>query len=76
MPFLPDTFSWPHLFLAQAIDLYLREGARFDLGNKNKLASVTYGGGDAGGGNATVTYNYSNFNRLSVRHLQDPAGLP
>lgn len=44
------------------------EGSRLFLGNKNKLTSVTYGGGDAGGGNATVTYSYSNFNDLTVLH--------
>jgi hypothetical protein len=42
------------------------------LGKKNKLASITYGGGDAGGGNATVTYNFSNFNDLVVLHSGDP----
>jgi hypothetical protein len=38
------------------------------LGNKNKLASVTYGGGDAAGGNATATYSYSTFNDMTVLH--------
>jgi hypothetical protein len=47
------------------------EGLRLWLGKKNKLASVTYGGGDAGGGNATVTYSYSNFNDLTVIHSGD-----
>ena len=42
------------------------------LGKKNKLASITYGGGDAGGGNATITYNFSNFNDLVVLHSGDP----
>ena len=41
------------------------------LGNKNKLSSVTYGGGDAGGGNATVTYSYSTFNDFTVVHWAD-----
>lgn len=59
----------------QVIDIVMREGARFNLGAKNKLASVSYGGGDAGGGNVVVTYNYSNFNSLAVTHPQDPAGL-
>ena len=47
------------------------EGLRLWLGKKNKLASVTYGGGDAGGGNATVTYSYSNFNDFTVMHSGD-----
>ena len=49
------------------------EGLRLWLGKKNKLASVTYGGGDAGGGNATVTYSYSNFNDFTVMHSGDVA---
>ena len=32
----------------------------------NKLSSVSYSGGDTGGGNATITYSYSNFNVLLV----------
>ena len=47
------------------------EGLRLWLGKKNKLSSVTYGGGDAGGGNATVTYSYSNFNDFTVMHSGD-----
>ncbi|KKK94811.1 hypothetical protein LCGC14_2679070, partial [marine sediment metagenome] len=51
------------------------EGARFNLGGNNKLASISYGGGDTGGGNVITTLNYSNFNSLSATHPQDPAGL-
>jgi hypothetical protein len=47
------------------------EGLRLFLGNKNKLSSVTYGGGDAGGGNATVSYSYSTFNDFTVMHWAD-----
>jgi len=59
----------------QKIFLWVEEGTRINLGAKNKLASVTYGGGDAGGGNVVVSYNYSNFNSLKVTHAADPAGL-
>ena len=59
----------------QTIDIVMREGSRFNVGSTNKLASITYGGGDAGGGNAAVTYNYSNFNSLTVTHPSDPASL-
>lgn len=38
----------------------------FDLGNKCKLTSVNYSGGDTGGGNATVTYSYSTYNELDI----------
>jgi hypothetical protein len=37
-----------------------------DVGPKNKLTSVNYAGGDTGGGNATVTYNFQTFNYLVV----------
>ena len=41
-------------------------GHIIDLGTKNKLSSVSYSGGDTGGGNATCTYSYSTFNDLKV----------
>lgn len=41
-------------------------GTVLNLGDKNKLSSVSYSGGDTGGGNATVTFSYSNFNDLLV----------
>jgi len=50
------------------------EGLRIWLGIKNKLSSVSYGGGDAGGGNATVTYSYSNFNDFTVMHSGESSG--
>jgi len=37
-----------------------------DLGDKNKLTSVNYTGGDTGGGNATISYSYQTFNTLTV----------
>ena len=33
---------------------------------------MNYGGGDAGGGNVTVTYSYTTFNDFTVLHPQDP----
>lgn len=54
------------------IKVRTREGLFIDCGIKNKLASVEYGGGDAGGGNATITYTFTNFNDLSVKHPNDP----
>lgn len=47
------------------------EGTRIYLGTKNKLSSVNVQGGDVGGGNATVTFNYSNFNDLTIMHKLD-----
>jgi hypothetical protein len=58
----------------ETIKIVLDDGTIFDLGSKNRLSSVTYGGGDAGGGNATMTFSYSTFNDLTVLHNLDPAG--
>jgi hypothetical protein len=41
-------------------------GTVLTLGTKNKLSGVSYSGGDTGGGNATVTYSYTNYNSLLV----------
>ena len=41
-------------------------GTVIDLGSKNKLTSVSYSGGDTGGGNATVSFSYSTFNDIKV----------
>ena len=53
----------------EIIFLCTRAGYAWDLGAKNRLASVSYGGGDATGGNATCTYSFTNFNELDVQHL-------
>jgi len=52
----------------ESIKLVLRGGMVFDLGTRNRLSSVSYGGGDAGGGNASCTYSYTNFNVFEIRH--------
>jgi len=57
----------------QTIKIYMREGTIFDLGTKNKLASITYGGGDTGGGEVKVTMNFSTFNFLKITSPVDPA---
>jgi hypothetical protein len=44
------------------------DGLQVDLGDANRLTSVEVGGGDAGGDNMTVTYNYSSFNTFNVSH--------
>jgi hypothetical protein len=61
----------------EKIIIKLKEGLIVDLGSRNKLDNVSYGGGNAGaqGGNVTTTYSYRNFNDLTVKHPQDPAGL-
>ena len=50
----------------QPIRIVLRDGTVFDLGTKNRLSSVNYTGGDAGGGNATTTYSFATYNDLTV----------
>ena len=60
---------------ARAIKIALEDTTLVDLGDSCKLANTAYGGGDAGGGNATVTYSYSTFNELTVTQDSDPAGL-
>lgn len=56
----------------ETIHVMVNDSTFLDLGSKNRLGSVTFGGGDAGGGNATATFSYTNFNDLSVRHRNDP----
>jgi len=56
---------------SETILIALQDGTVFDLGDRNRLSSVTYGGGDAGGGNATMTYSYSTFNHLTVTAPHD-----
>ena len=43
------------------------------LGNKNKLTTISWAGADAGGGNATVSLSMTNQNDLAVLHAGDPA---
>ena len=50
----------------EEIYIFLDDQTSFDLKDKNRLSSVTYGGGDASGGNTTITYSYTNFNELEV----------
>lgn len=56
----------------QTIVVVLEDSTKLHLGTKNKLANISYGGGDAGGGNATTTYSYTGFNDLTVTHDEDP----
>jgi hypothetical protein len=58
----------------ERIVIMLRDETKFDLGTKNKLSSVSYGGGDATGGNVSCAYSYQNFNVFKVQHREDPMG--
>ena len=44
------------------------DGLQVDLGDSNRLSSVENAGGEAGGDNMTVTYNYTSFNVFNVSH--------
>lgn len=60
--------------LEKPIVIYLADGTKFDLGERNKLVSTTQGGADTGGGNEAVTYSFRNgSSQLTVTHPQDPA---
>lgn len=52
----------PKALSNKAIAIQLCDGMKIDLGNKCKLSSVNYQGGDTGGGNVTVTYSYITYN--------------
>jgi hypothetical protein len=58
-----------------SIQIVLDDSTVIQLGQKNKLASVSFGGGDAGGGNATISYSFTNSNDLAVMHSGDPAPI-
>ena len=58
-----------------SIQIVLDDSTVIQLGQKNKLASVSFGGGDAGGGNATISYSFTNSNDLAVLHSGDPATI-
>ena len=59
----------------EPIVIKLADSTSLDLGTKNRLQSVTFTGGDTDGNNATIEYNYQNFNNLTVTQNQDPASL-
>ena len=67
-----DAFEDQENVSNQTILLVLGDSTKVDCGTKNKLSNVSYGGGDAGGGNSATTYSYTGFNDLLVTHDQDP----
>lgn len=58
----------------EEIKIRLQDGTTFDLGTKNRLSAVTYGGADAGGGNATMKFSYSTWNDLTINGPHDNGG--
>ena len=66
---IPDTACSGLTATDREIVIKICDGAgtmkyQFDLGEKNKLTSVNYSGGDTGGGNATISYSFSTYNEL------------
>jgi len=59
----------------EPIIIKLADGTTFNLGDKNKLQSVTRSGGDTGGSVVNIAYAFQNFNRLDVTSLSDPEGI-
>ena len=59
----------------RTIKLRAREGLWIDLGTANKCTSVSMAGGDAGGGNVSLTYSYTNYNQYLISHPADPSVL-
>jgi hypothetical protein len=60
-------------FINETIKVASEEGTFIDVGTKNKISNISYGGADTGGGNATITYSYSGFNTLVITHPEDPS---
>ena len=54
------------------IIIKLKSGMTVDLGSKNKLSSLSFEGFDAGGGNGTCTFEYTNSNVLNISHTGFP----
>jgi len=74
-PALDGTVSSGNNTQEENIFIELRGGHAFDLGAKNRLTSVSYGGGDATGGNVSTSYSYTNFNDLDVQFHGDYIGF-
>jgi len=74
-PALDGTVSSGNNTQEESIFIRLRGGHAFDLGAKNRLTSVSYGGGDATGGNVSTSYSYTNFNDLDVQWAGDYIGF-
>ena len=55
----------------RTIKIKAREGLKIDMGDRNKLESVSMGGFDAGQGNGTMSFTFSTSNFFTVTHPQD-----
>lgn len=48
------------------------DGTIIDLGDKNRLTSLSQSDGGVDGGNVILTYNYLTYNNFTVIHKEDP----
>lgn len=55
----------------RTIFIRIQEGLQLDLGSKNRIQSLSFGGFDAGAGNGTITYSFKNSNSFDVKHSGD-----
>ena len=55
----------------RTIEIVTCDSTTIKLGSRCRLSAVNYGGGDAGGGNATVTYSYTTYNDFTVTHPEE-----
>jgi len=69
---LPDGVISGQNVFNQQIVVVTEDSTKIDLGYKNKLTSVTWGGAGAGGGNAVDTYSYRNKNTMVVSQDMNP----
>lgn len=53
------------------IEIYTKTGLSIKLGSKNRLTSVNVSGGDASGGNDSITYSYVTYNEFEVDHTNN-----
>jgi hypothetical protein len=70
-PYAEDVCLNAHDISGQIIRVATCEGTRIYLGDNNKLTSINYTGGDAGGGNVALSYTYKGYNSFTVLHPTD-----
>lgn len=68
-----DVCANPKALQDKTIKIVLCDGTTLDLGDKNKLTNVNYTGGDTGGGNATISYSYTTYNKFNYLGPNDAA---
>lgn len=60
---------------AATIKVATQDGTFINCGTKNRLTSLTVGGGDTSGANQTLTYSFQTLDDFSVSNPQDPSNI-